>query len=549
MNKPSRKIEADKPPTDVSLAPMPGYSKARKLLDSEIAISKVMDFLTRTQDADEMLAKAGIKRHQLRQLEMDDEVSQCLETRKDAICAVAWRLEPNQTLESLYVKSVLEEHVERLISDIMDAVPYGYSVMEAVYKLDGNRVRLARILQKPMEWFEPKPDGTMRFYPEDGTGGIEGLPCDPRKFFLSVRRPRYQNPRGEALLSRLWFPITWRREGWFMWLHFLETFGDPIVLGQVPDFRSFVDAMRAQGVRSTIAWQSTSDRDNVSTINASTPGEFERLEHAIVRRVQKLLLGQTMTSDVSNYGGSYAQAAVHNQVRHDKTKSDSRMVYRVIQRIIDVLCDLNGFAPLKFVLADDAGLEAARAARDALIWPVIRESGFTITKGYFTDTYDYRADDLALVVPDPNAPVVPPNATNAPDGTQIPDSKTVPTRGRSVIDNPGVPIEDNSKRVGAPTVAEKGFAFADPGITPMQDAADRLAAQAIAAIQNQVGWAINGEALQAAIQQATDRADLERRLAGLFPDALGESEFRNVLAAADFAARAIGYVGATTGLA
>lgn len=441
-------------PEPIALAPR--YGSTRRLLNSEIAISRMLDFLTMTPDSDELLARAGIRRHQLRSLEMDDEVAQALETRKDAVCSISWRLEPNQTRASKYVRETLQPHMDTLIADVLDAVPYGYSVQEAVYQQDGSRIGLARITQKPLEWFEPKPDGSLRYYPEDGTGGMEGLLCDPRKFFLAVRRAKYRNPRGEALLSRLYFPVTWRREGWGMWLHFLETFGDPIVLGQVPDFRAFVEAMKAQGVRSTIAWQSSSDRDTVSAINASAPGEFERLENAIIKRIQKLLLGQTLTSDVSSSGGSYAQAAVHNQVRHDKTKSDVRLVTRVIQRLVDVLCDLNGFAPLQFILADDTGLEAARAARDAVLYPVLAGSGFNLTKGYFTDTYDYRNDDLEAK-PILNPPLKPgePGASDPQD--RNPDIESAPTRDRSVSDGGREGrAAQNDEPVGAPTAIVRG---------------------------------------------------------------------------------------------
>jgi uncharacterized protein YbaA (DUF1428 family) len=311
-----------------------------------------------------------------------------------------------------------------------------------------------------MEWFLPMADGSLRYFPDDGSGGMQGVLCDPRKFFITVRNARYQNPRGEALLSRLWFPVTWRREGWGMWLHFLETFGDPIVLGQVPDFRSFVAAMKSQGVRSTIAWQSTSDRDNVSTITASAPGEFERLENAIIRRIQKLFLGQTLTSDVSQQGGSYAQATVHNQVRHDKTRSDVRMVTNTCQKVVDVLCDLNGFDRLRFIMNDDADLAATRAARDAVIYPVLSGSGFKLSKDYFIDTYDYRDTDLEEkpVVVNPFVPTHQPasDTEDTPSGntTDMPnDSQEPANKQRSVADPNGV--EGQKAEQGVPVGAPK----------------------------------------------------------------------------------------------
>lgn len=424
------------------------FGRTRELLNSEVAISKVLDYLTyAAPDADTMLAKAGIQRWQLRQLELDDEVSQCIETRKDAACAVQWRLEPNQSRAALFLRETLDPFVDRAVRGFLDAVLYGYAVQEAVYAKDGARIVLDRINLKPMEWFEPKYDGTLRYYPDDGSGRISGIAVDPRKFFWSTHNASWRNPRGEALLSRLWFPVTWRREGWFMWLHFLETFGDPIVLGQVPNFQDFVEAMKAQGVRSTIAWQSTSDRDHVSTINASAPGEFERLELSILKRIQKLLLGQTLTSDVSGGGGSYAQAAIHNQVRLDKMKADIRLLVRQFQRLVDVLCELNGFRRHRFLMEDSAGLQQERATRDALLYPVLSGSGFKLSRQYFVDTYDYRNDDLEEVeepTPEESEPM--------PEMPEMPDGE--PTQGRSVTDpSPEGDRARQGQPVGVPKAA------------------------------------------------------------------------------------------------
>ncbi len=531
-------------------APRPRYSSVRSLLGSEVAISKVLDYLMLTPDPDELLAKAGIRRHQLRSLELDDEVMQCLETRKDAVAGISWRLEPNTTRQSRYLRDVLKPHMDLLLSNILDAVPYGYSVQEMIYARDGSRIKLERVSKKPMEWFEPKPDGTLRYYPQDGTGGLEGIECDPRKFLLAVRRPSYANPRGEALLSRLYFPITWRREGWGMWLHFLETFGDPIVLGQVPDFRAFVEAMKAQGVRSTIAWQSTSDRDNVSTINASAPGEFERLENAIIKRVQKLLLGQTLTSDVSTSGGSYAQAAVHNQVRHDKTKSDVRLSVSVVQRLVDTLCELNGFGPLQFILADDAGLESARAARDAVLFPVLSGSGFKLTRSYFTDVYDYREEDLeAKPILNPLLQPGEPGADDPQD--RNPNNDTQPTEGRSVADTgrEGKAAQQN-RQVGAPTAIQQQAALVsleaqNRSLSPAQEVVERLLAEASERLKGR--WPLSEADLLTLVQQSKNREDLERRLSQQIA-ADDHHEFEVLLAVLDYACRSVGYAGSALGV-
>lgn len=365
----------------------------RKMLGSEIAITRLMTAITSVQDPDEMLQKAGIRRYQLRQLELDDEVAQCKDTRVEAVVATPWRIEPNHNRSGKWLTKILTPHVDGMKRDAMESRFYGYSVDEIIFKQVEKGIGINRLSLKPMEWFAPQRDGSLRYFPDDGSGGIEGITVDPMKFLLTRCNASYRNPYGEALLSRLYFPVTWRREGWGLWLQFMETFGEPIVLGQMADYDSFVEAMVTQGVRSTIGFQSVSENDKITTINASTPGEFERLENAILRRIQKLILGQTLTSDVGS-NGSYAVAAIHNEVRNDKRRADMRMVQATGQRLVDILCEINRLQYHQFIMSDDAGLELHRAQRDAVLVPVLAASGLTLSKEYLTDRYDFITEDF-----------------------------------------------------------------------------------------------------------------------------------------------------------
>lgn len=416
-----------------------------KLLQSEVAISRILSYLTTIPDPDLLLSKAGISRYQLRQLELDDEVAQCMDTRREAVVATPWRIEPNQTRIGKWLTAILEPQIENLKRGVLDARFYGYSVFEIIYEKVEKGIGIQRLSLKPMQWFAPQQNGTLLYFPDDGSSGLTGIVCDPMKFLLTTCNARYENPYGEALLSRLWFPITWRREGWGMWLQFLETFGEPIILGAVANYEDFVEAMTAQGVRSTVAWQSVTGEDKVETISASTPGEFERLENAIIRRVQKLILGQTLTSDVGA-NGSYAVAAIHNEVRNDKRRADMRMVQTAGQKLVDNLSLLNGFDGYRFVMADDAGLEMHRAQRDSVLMPVLTSSGLKLTRDYFESCYDYQNTDL-IEIEDQNEVEDDANETedsteDSMEDTTMPDKdmmdntgkEKAPTRNRSVVD-------------------------------------------------------------------------------------------------------------------
>lgn len=487
---------------------------ARQPLYSEQAFDRVLAYLSTVPDPDLMLQKAGIERQHLRFLELDDEVAQCVETRKDALLAVPRRLEPNQTRASKWLMLTMEPHLDTILRAVASAVLHGYSVIEITYRLEAGRTVIDRVDERNIEWFRIHPTLGWRYFPNDGSSGIDGIELDPRKFFITIRHPTTRNPYGESLLSRLWFPITWRREGWQMWLKFLETFGQPIVIGRVFDYNGFVAAMQKQGVRSVIGWQGRAD-DSVTTINASNPGEFERLEMAVTKRVQKLILGQTLTSDVGSTG-SYAAAKVHNEVRHDKTLADSRLAVHTIQRVVDVLADLNGLPRHTFVMADDVGLEAERATRDAALVPVLQASGLKLTQNYFEDRYDYRSEDLATVETDDlGAPGEPEPATQPK-----PPGETGTAEARAEI-----------------------LTLAAPRFTKTQQEIEDLGD---ALMDASPANPLDPGRLRDAIMGAKDADDLRERLLVVWEKGPNK-DFTDTLEKAAFAARVIGYVSASEG--
>lgn len=496
-------------------APVALADHARQPLYSEQAFDRVLAYLSTVPDPDLMLQKAGIERQHLRFLELDDEVAQCVETRKDALLAVPRRLEPNQTRAAKWLLTTMEPHLETLLRGVMSAVFYGYSVLEITYRLEAGRTVIDRIDERNIEWFRIHPTLGWRYYPNDGSGGIDGLELDPRKFFITVRHSTTRNPYGESLLSRLWFPVTWRREGWQMYLKFLELFCTPKLLAQISgDPQKFVRGLKDIGFSSVVAWNGH-QTDKVITINASHPGEFERLENALTKRVQKLILGQTLTSDVGDTG-SYAAAKVHNEVRHDKTLADSRLATHTIQRVFDTLADLNRLPRHTFVMADDVGLEAERATRDAALLPVLTASGLKLTQNYFEDRYDYRSEDLeAVETDDLGAPGEPEPATQPkPPG----ETETLDARAEVL------------------TLAAPKFTRTQQEIEDLGDAL-MDAAPANPLDPGRVRDAIMG---------AKDADDLRERLLLVWEKGPNK-DFTDTLEKAAFMARVIGYVSASEG--
>jgi phage gp29-like protein len=289
----------------------------------------------------------------------------------------------------------LEPNMEEIVRGVLDAVFYGYSVMEVIYKIrDDGKVGLGRVAIKPMEWFEPRPDGTLRYFPVNwfgqpgvpATASAYGLECDlDYKFLLTRVHPTYYNPKGEALLSRLYWPWFYRFNGWRFWGQFLERFAIPILVGQSADPRAMATALVNAHQDAVIG---VGPNDNVTAIVAKDEGKaFIALEDAILRRIQKVILGQTLTSDTApGGGGSYALGAVHNKVREDLMRSDIRLVRHTTQHLVRALCVLNG-CPVEQVpdvlFNDQKELQRERAERDVRLAGI----GVRFRKEYYQNYY------------------------------------------------------------------------------------------------------------------------------------------------------------------
>jgi phage gp29-like protein len=489
---------------------------------SDQAISQMIALLTRIPEIDELLTQAGISRAFLKKLETDDEIFAALRTRREAVVATPWRFEGGNDKTAKFLTEELIPHMENIVSGAWKAVPYGYSVMEAVYKYrDDGQIGIADVAVKPLEWFDPRPDGVLRYFSPDGayTAGVD---CDQIfKFFLTRSDPTYQQPKGEALLSRLYWPWFFRFNGWRFWGQFLERFGQPLLVGKSNNTKLLADALLAAHQDAVIA---VGREDSVEAINPATNGEaFEKLEQCVVRRYQKLILGQTLTSDTGTKGGgSYALGQVHAEVKEGLRRSDIRLVRKTAQAVATALCTLNGMVDdiPELVFADDAGLESERADRDVKLSGM----GVKFTKNYYTDRYDLRDDDFELVEKQPIPAALDPNASADPNAKDKNNKDT----NIKPVDEADAKMSFANRRVSDP----KRFTPAQQLVEDQADASLKLGHQPV-----------DTDTVRAAILAAKDPRDLADRLAQILKG-LPNAEFQRTLEQSLFVADVIGYANA-----
>lgn len=374
-------------------------------------------------DADELLARLGITRRELRRVADDDEVSAALETRRHAAINTPWRIESPRARARDFLTRAIEPHAVEIVSAAWEAVPYGYAVFEIVYArgtgTDQGRVLIDKIIRCPFEWFILKPDGRILWADTQ-------LEADPRKFIAVANEATLRKPMGEALLAKAYWPWYFRAHGWRLWSKFLEQSAVPLLIGRTSGMREVViDALAKVTSGPAVVLDGDGDVKAVPMPGAKG-GQFSEFELGCVRRIQRLILGQTLTSGTDGGSGNRALGEVHERVRDEKRRADIRLISRAAQAVLDRLAALNGLPEAgRFVMEDGVGLETERATRDEILHRI----GVRFTERYMREKFGLEEDDFRIT-----------EQTTGQSGGTFPSSMALSasgmfTEGQQIIEN------------------------------------------------------------------------------------------------------------------
>ena len=477
----------------------PKKDKAKALsygnLYTQEAVTQFLYNFGRQPDIDEVLRKAGIARHRLKILLDDDEVAQAVETRIDALLATPFRIEPSDTPEAELLRQELNEWFCEIAGGALNALLFGYSVQEVVYEQkQSGHMGVQWVGEKPMQWFEPKADGRL-IYRADGNG-MEKEVDQKFKFLLTRRKATYEQPYGKALLATLYWLFFFKQNGFKFWAKFLEKFGTPILLAKVGSRDTTTTAMNNALLNAHAQSVLTIDnKDDVQLLstpgNGSAGSSFESFNDQLMRQIQKVVLGQTLTSG-NDGGGSHALGQVHENVRQDKLKSDIRLVTPTIQTLVNALCTLNQWPKHKVLVGEKAKLlNKEQAERDSHL----KNAGANLTPEYFQREYGLQEGDVEV------APVS--------DTKVAPQFSAVPKQAF-------------------------GFKAGVQQITPEQQELEQTA-------HDQPKVLMTDEQLQKIVQDAKDHNDLMTKLYSATKGA-NVDEFEVVMSKALFMADVMGYV-------
>lgn len=332
-----------------------------------------------------------------RELRADAHVGGCIRRRKAAVKALEWGLDRDKA-KSRVAKSIeaifADLDLSRIITEMLDAVLYGYQPMEVIWGKVGGYLVPVDVVGKPADWFLYSPENELRFRSRQAQ--LQGEELPPRKFLVPRQDPSYHNPYGFADLSMCFWPTTFKKGGLKFWVQFTEKYGAPWVIGKHPRSASdtetnlLLDRLEdmVQDAVAVIPDDSSVEIKEAAGKTGSTE-VYERLLHFCRSEVSIALLGQNQTTEATANRAS-AQAGL--EVTRDIRDGDKAIVQEAFNTLIRWVCELNfndGARPV-FEMWEQQEVDKVLAERDEKL---VR-AGAKLTPAYFKRAYSLQDGDL-----------------------------------------------------------------------------------------------------------------------------------------------------------
>lgn len=381
------------------------FSDKKTSLTEEIATRKgAIDFYSLGMylpNPDPVLKKQGKDITVYNELLVDAHLGGCVTSRKSGVLSLEWSIDRGKakSRQAKLIEDVFKNlDIEQIISEILNAPLFGYQVMEVIWENVGNYILPKAIVGKPQEWFVFGEDNELRLRTK---ANYNGEPVAEKKFLVVQHEATYKNPYGFPILSRCFWPITFKRGGIKFWVIFSEKYGMPFLVGKHPrgtaqsETDKLADMLEAM-VQDAIAV--IPDDSSVEIIESANKGAsadiYAKLLEFCKSEVSIAILGQNLTTEIK--GGSYAAAQSHMQVRKDIINADKKLVEKTFNKLIKWIAELNfnsSDLPV-FSMWEEEDVDKDLAERDEKLTASLEKSGLRLSKRYYQKSYGLEDEDI-----------------------------------------------------------------------------------------------------------------------------------------------------------
>lgn len=348
---------------------------------------------------DPVLKKLGRDVEVYEDLLADARVQAAVSSRKSGVLSRDWVIERNGVPMRQYrlIEDIFNDYdIQSLIDQMLDGMLYGYQPTEITWAKMGEFMLPKFLVPKPARWFRFGLENELRFLTR--ANQTYGVPVPPRKFLLSRNAATYDNPYGNATLSSVFWPVTFRKNGYRFWTTFLEKYGMPWVTakaaaGDQEDRIEEVATMLENMVQDAIAVVPNDYEINLTSNNQNQATDaYKTYLDAVNVEIAIAILGTNLTTEVQ--GGSLAAANAHMDVREDLIRNDARMIEGTFNKLIKWIYQINfgGSQYPEFKIEEPEEIGNEIADRDKKL----KDIGVNFTADYIMRTYNLNEGDFTI---------------------------------------------------------------------------------------------------------------------------------------------------------
>ena len=362
-------------------------------------------------DPDKILEENSYDYNIYRDLLNDPHLMATVQQRKMQVMQMGWELEcdpsslryagQGEMIKDRVMQIMRALPLNRIISDVLDAVFFGFTVGEIEWVKDGSEIIPIDIIGKPQEWFIFTRDNELRLreYKEGQYFFEEGEKLPEYKFILSQYKPTYTNPYGQKVLSKCYWPVHLKRGGIEYWQLMMERYGMPYLMGRYPNTFTepqkdeFLEQLRQMVEDNITIFEETLGIEIKESPQYDIGQLYENLVNFHNKEISKAVLTVTLTTEIEGVG-SYKASDIHREMLSYLGVSDKKMVERALNTLLGYYVKLNfGDVPLPRVkLNKKEAVVEESAERDK----ILSEIGVKFSKEYFMKRYNLGDGDFEI---------------------------------------------------------------------------------------------------------------------------------------------------------
>lgn len=346
-------------------------------------------------DPDDVLRRWGARGVQaLDCLFSDSKVFSVCEVRQSATTEKNWMWSSGQAdntdLRDALRKTLTQKVMYEVMDESLDSPMYGAIPVEIVWKRQGMYPDIDTLLPHPPEFIKFNHAGQV-LIAKTGKPPIYG------KLVVFRFKPRKKNPYGRRILSRLLWPVTFKKAGIKYWAKFLKKYGIPKTLAWLPNDRYDKEKDEARMELEDMTEDAVGvlrEKTEVEAKLAGTNDSGEIFRNYVAHwnaEIAETVLGQPLTTSMPERG-TQALGTVQYQVEGRIARADERMVAHGFSEVGAIYASITSPGSTPPTWEVDGGIDYKAMAELDLN---LSQMGVQFSRQYIAERYNIAVEHIA----------------------------------------------------------------------------------------------------------------------------------------------------------